>query len=46
MLLDPDALDLAPSASAMLDTLPDRDGLKLELPAAQLEIVTPVSRSG
>lgn len=40
MLLDPETLDLAPRAVEALRTLGDDERFKLELPAAQLEIVT------
>jgi carboxylate-amine ligase len=40
MLLDGDTLDLAPHAAAVIDELGD-PRFKLEMPAAQLEIVTP-----
>jgi carboxylate-amine ligase len=41
LLMDPQTLDLAPVASAALDRLDGDPRFKLELPAAQLEIVTP-----
>jgi carboxylate-amine ligase len=41
MLLDPGTLDLAPRAAAVLDRLDGDPAFKLELPASQLEIVTP-----
>lgn len=41
LLLDPDGLDLAPCAAAVLAATGDDPRFKLELPAAQLEIVTP-----
>jgi carboxylate-amine ligase len=41
MLLDPDSLDLCDRASELLNELRERDGFKLELPASQLEIVSP-----
>jgi glutamate---cysteine ligase / carboxylate-amine ligase len=45
MLLDPETLELAPRAREVLDLL-DGDGrFKLELPASQLEIVTPPCRT-
>jgi carboxylate-amine ligase len=40
MLLDPETLDLAPVAASLVG-----EGLKLELPASQLEIVTEPARS-
>jgi glutamate---cysteine ligase / carboxylate-amine ligase len=40
MVLDLDTLDLAPCAAELLADAEDRDGLKLELPASQLEIVS------
>ena len=40
MLLDPETLDLSPRASDALAELGDDPRFKLELPAAQLEIVT------
>jgi glutamate---cysteine ligase / carboxylate-amine ligase len=43
MLLDPDTLELAPVAQELLTRFGDGDPFKLELPAAQLEIVSPVS---
>src|SRR5438309_1931159 len=39
MVLDPQTLDLAPRAAELLAASPHRDGLKLELPASQLESV-------
>jgi len=46
MLLDPDTLDLAECAPALLRRLGDRPSpLKLELPASQIELVTPPRRS-
>lgn len=41
MLLDPDTLDLAPRAPEVLALVAGDDRFKLELPAAQVEIVTP-----
>ena len=41
MLLDPATLDLAPRAPQVLARVEDDPRFKLELPAAQLEIVTP-----
>jgi glutamate---cysteine ligase / carboxylate-amine ligase len=41
MLLDPDSLDLAPVATKLLARTGGDPRFKLELPAAQLEIVTP-----
>ncbi len=41
MLLDPDGLDLAPRCSDVLAAAGGDERFKLELPAAQLEIVTP-----
>jgi glutamate---cysteine ligase / carboxylate-amine ligase len=40
MVLDPRTLDLAPMAGELLAAMPDRRGLKLEMPASQLEMVT------
>lgn len=40
MLLDPETLDLTPRAAELLAAAPEPDGLKLELPASQLEIVS------
>ncbi len=45
MLLDPDTLDLAPVAPALLERLRDDQRFKAELPASQLEIITPVRTS-
>ena len=42
-LLDPETLDLLPNAREVLERTPDDPRFKLELPAAQLEIVTPPS---
>jgi glutamate---cysteine ligase / carboxylate-amine ligase len=41
MLLDADSLDLLPRALDLLERVPGDDRFKPELPAAQLEIVTP-----
>jgi carboxylate-amine ligase len=41
MVLDPDTLDLAPRAAALLDHAAGDPRFKPELPAAQLEIVVP-----
>ncbi len=41
MLLDPETLDLAPRAAEVLAALGDDTRFKAELPAAQLEILTP-----
>jgi glutamate---cysteine ligase / carboxylate-amine ligase len=41
MLLDPESLDLVPHAAAVLDRLGGDPAFKLEMPASQLEIVTP-----
>jgi glutamate---cysteine ligase / carboxylate-amine ligase len=41
MLLDPETLDLAPVAPGVLAAAADGAPLKLELPASQLEVVTP-----
>jgi glutamate---cysteine ligase / carboxylate-amine ligase len=41
MLLDPATFELAPSAREALELLDGDDRFKLELPASQLEIVTP-----
>lgn len=41
MLLDPETLDLAPRAPEVLERLGADERFKLELPAAQLEIVLP-----
>jgi len=41
MLLDAETLDLAPHAPAVIDGLAGDPRFKLEMPAAQLEIVTP-----
>jgi carboxylate-amine ligase len=40
MVLDPQTLDLAPRAAELLAAAPQRDGLKLELPASQLESIS------
>jgi carboxylate-amine ligase len=40
-LLDPETLDLTPHARAVIEATGDDPRFKLELPAAQLEIVTP-----
>jgi carboxylate-amine ligase len=45
MLLDPATLDLAPVAKQVLDRLAGDERFKLELPAAQAEIVLPPARS-
>jgi glutamate---cysteine ligase / carboxylate-amine ligase len=45
MLLDPATLDLSPGAAQLLERLKDDPRFKPELPASQLEIITPV-RSG
>jgi carboxylate-amine ligase len=45
MLLDPEALDPAPVAAQVLSRLDGDPRFKLELPAAQLEIALPPSRS-
>lgn len=45
MILDAGSLDLLPDAARLLEGLPDRRGLKLELPASQLEIVAPACAS-
>ncbi len=44
MLLEPGSLDLAPVAEDVLDALGADPRFRRELPAAQLEIVTPVCR--
>ncbi len=41
MLLDPETLDLAPCAAEVLERLDGDPAFKLEMPASQLEIVTP-----
>jgi carboxylate-amine ligase len=43
MLLDPDTLELAPVAAELLQRVGEDDRFKLELPASQLEILSPVS---
>lgn len=43
MLLEPDSLELLPRASELLARLGDGRRFKLELPASQLEILTPPS---
>ena len=43
MLLDPESLELAPRATDVLALLGDDQRFKLELPASQLEILTPPS---
>jgi glutamate---cysteine ligase / carboxylate-amine ligase len=43
MLLDPNSLELVPYAQQVLARLDDDERFKLELPASQLEIVTPAS---
>ena len=45
MLLDPQTLDLAPRAAQALEALDGDPRFKLEMPAAQLEIVTAPHRS-
>ena len=40
MLLDPQSFDLSPRAAELLHRLPEDAGFKLELPAAQLELMT------
>lgn len=45
MILDAGSLDLLPDAARLLQGLSDRRGLKLELPASQLEIVAPACAS-
>ncbi len=45
MLLDPDTLELTPVAQGLLGRCGQGDPFKLELPAAQLEIVPPISQS-
>lgn len=45
MLLDPGTLDLWPGAAELLPNLGGEDRFKLELPAAQLELVTPPCRT-
>ena len=45
MVLDPGTLDLVPAAEEMLRLVEDDERFKRELPAAQLEIVTPPLRS-
>jgi carboxylate-amine ligase len=45
MLLDPETLDLAPRANQVLEQLDGDPRFKLELPAAQLEIMSPAMRS-
>jgi glutamate---cysteine ligase / carboxylate-amine ligase len=42
MLLDPQTFDLAPCAAELISQIGDRAAFKLELPASQLEIVSPV----
>ena len=44
MVLDPQSLDLAPHAPALLQRLGAEEPYKLELPASQLEITAPVVR--
>src|SRR5215210_7092659 len=41
MLLDPDTLDLVPRANEVLERVAGDPAFKLEMPASQLEIVTP-----
>lgn len=41
MVLDAETFDLAPRAREALSRLPDGEAVKLELPASQLEILTP-----
>lgn len=43
MLLEPESLELAPVAPALLERLNGDERFKLELPASQLEILAPVS---
>jgi carboxylate-amine ligase len=43
MLLDPETLDLAPRAAAVLERVEGDARFKSELPAAQLEIVLPAA---
>ena len=45
MLLDPATLDLAPVATQVLERVAGDERFKLELPAAQIEIVLPPARS-
>ncbi len=45
MLLDPDTLDLAPRARELLERVEGDERFKLELPAAQLEIMSPALES-
>jgi len=45
MLLDPETMELAPVAQELLGRCDDGDPFKLELPAAQLEIVSPISQA-
>jgi carboxylate-amine ligase len=45
MLLDPVTLDLAPRARELLERVGDDGRFKLEMPAAQLEIMSPALRS-
>lgn len=44
MLLDPATLELLPEAARAVDSLGDRERFRTEMPAAQVEIVTPVAR--
>ena len=41
MLLDPETLDLVPSAPAVMERVAGDARFKLEMPAAQLEIASP-----
>ena len=45
MLLDPETLDLAPVARAVLSRLEGDERFKSELPASQIEIITPPARN-
>lgn len=44
MICDPDSLDLLPRGPELLKRLPLGGGFKLEMPASQLELVTPPCR--